>query len=50
MLELLNGLVLIPSFGIHIEPKTVFLAFHIVCFSLGIGAATLLDILVARML
>ncbi len=49
MLELLNGLVLIPSFGIQLEPKTVFLAFHIVCFALGIGSATLLDILVARM-
>lgn len=49
MLEMLNSLVLVPSFGIQLEPKTAYLAFHIVCFALGIGAATLLDILVARM-
>ncbi len=48
MLELANTLVLFPTFGIQIEPKTLFLFFHIVCFALGIGAATLLNILVIR--
>ena len=49
MLELMNGLVFIPSLGIQIEPKTVLLTFHIVCLVLGIGAATLLGLLVAKL-
>lgn len=49
MLELLNGLVLIPSLGIQIEPKTALLAFHMACLVLGVGAATLLGFRVARL-